>query len=89
MKLSISSGIRYISCAVKLNKLELVRIATFYFYYLVIKCDQAYESQSCECKLHRVIFSLISFVLKNKISFSYAVKESLLNYAVRMKIVLQ
>ena len=25
-------------------------------------CDQAYENRPCECKLHEVIFSLISFV---------------------------
>ena len=26
-------------------------------------CDRAYENRPCECKLHQVIFSLISFVL--------------------------
>ena len=25
-------------------------------------CDRAYENRPCKCKLHRVIFSLISFV---------------------------
>ena len=28
-----------------------------------LNCDRAYENQPCERKLHRVIFSLISFIL--------------------------
>ena len=28
-----------------------------------INCDRAYKNRSCERKLHRVIFSLISFIL--------------------------
>ena len=31
-------------------------------------CDWAYENRPCECKLHRVIFSPISFVLNFTIS---------------------